>query len=157
MELMGPDGKARALTTWGGILGRGTELRPLVFSGGALAAAALLPLVAAFGFTGHADVVRGLLLGLVVGLLNNLLLARKLDRAITGREAWQALPSAMPRNMLLRFALIFAIGAVAARAHTINVAAMAGGLGLCLVIGIVYSSWAVLARWRKEDGAPVYG
>jgi ATP synthase I chain len=133
------------------------ELRPLVIAGGALATAAHLPLVVAFGLMGHADVVRGLLLGLLVGLLNNLLLARKLDRVIAGREPWQRLPRTMPRNMLLRFALIFAVGAAAARLHTINVAAMAGGLALCLVIGIVYSSWAVAARWRKEDGAPVYG
>lgn len=133
------------------------ELRPLVIAGGALATAAHLPLVVAFGLTGHADVVRGLLLGLVVGLLNNLLLARKLDRAIAGADPWQALPRTMPRNMALRFALIFVVCAAAASLHTVNVVAMVAGLALCLVIGIVYSSWTVLARWRKEDGAPVYG
>lgn len=132
------------------------ELRPLVIAGGALAATLLLPLVLAFALTGHPDVVRGLLLGLVVGLLNNLILARKLDRVIEGREAWQTLTRTMPRNMLLRFTLIFVIGAAAARVHGVNVAGIAAGLGLCLVVGIAYSAWTVRVRWKKEDGTPVW-
>lgn len=133
------------------------ELRPLVIASGGLVTAVLLPLVVAFALAGRPDVVRGLLLGLIVGLLNGLLLARKLDRVIDGREAWQTLNTTMPRNMLLRFALIFAIGAAAARVHGINLAAMAGAMGLYLLVSIFYSAWAVHARWRREDGAPVYG
>ena len=129
------------------------RLRPLAISGGALTTVVLLPLVLAFAAAGHPDVVRGLLLGLLVGLLNSLLLARKLDRAIDGREAWQSLGSTMPRNMLARFLLIGAVTAAASRVHGINVVAMVGGLMLCLVVGVVYSAWAVLVRWRKEDRA----
>jgi len=125
----------------------------LAISGGALTTVVLLPLVLAFAAAGHPDVVRGLLLGLLVGLLNSLLLARKLDRAIDGREAWQSLGSTMPRNMLARFLLIGAVTAAASRVHGINVVAMVGGLMLCLVVGVVYSAWAVLVRWRKEDRA----
>jgi hypothetical protein len=112
-----------------------------------------LPLVLAFAAAGHPDIARGLLLGLLVGLLNSLLLARKLDRVIDGREAWQSLSSTMPRNMLARFLLIGAVTAAASRVHGINVVAMGGGLVLYLLVGIVYSAWAVLVRWRKEDGA----
>ncbi len=132
------------------------ELRPLVIAGGAISLALSTPLLVAFAVSGRPDVVRGLLLGLAVGLLNNLLLARKLDRVIDGREPWQRLRTTMPRNMLLRFSLIFAIGAAAAYAHGINLAGLAGGVGLCLVVGIIYSSWTVRERWRKEDGTPVY-
>lgn len=133
------------------------ELRPLVIGGGAFAAALLLPLMVAFALAGRPEVVRGLLLGLLVGLLNNFLLARKLDRALDGHDDWRDLTRTMPRNMIMRFALIFAIGAAAARTHTINVPAMAGGLGLCLIVGLVYSARTVLVRWKKEDGSPVYG
>ncbi|HZS93002.1 MAG TPA: ATP synthase subunit I [Chloroflexota bacterium] len=132
-------------------------LRPLVITGGAVATALLLPVVIIFILTDHPEVVRGLLLGLVTGLLNNLLLARKLDRVLRGQDAWQSLRLTMPRNMLLRFGLILLIAWAAARTHGINLPAMAAGLGLCLLVGIVYSCWAVLQRWRKEDGAPVYG
>ena len=133
------------------------ELRSLAVSGGGLAAAAHAPLVLCFALAGQPDVVRGLLLGLVVGLLNSLLLARKLDRAIDGRDPWQNLTKTMPRNMMARFGLIFAIGVAAARAHGVNLAAMAGGILLYLVVSQVYACWAVLAQWRKEDGKPVYG
>jgi heme O synthase-like polyprenyltransferase len=133
------------------------ELRPLVITGGAVATALLLPAIIAFALAGHPEVVRGLLLGLVTGLLNNLLLARKLDRVQRGQEAWQSLRGTMPRNMVLRFGLVMVIAVVAARAHGINMAAMATGLGVCLLVGIIYSCWALLKRWRKEDGAPVYG
>ena len=129
------------------------RLRPLALSGGALTAVVLVPVVVAFAAAGRPDVARGLLLGLLVGLLNSLLLARKLDRAIDGREAWQSLNSTMPRNMLARFLLIAALTAAAARVHGINVVAMVGGLSLCLVVGVAYSAWAVLVRWRKEDRA----
>src|SRR5437660_909722 len=129
------------------------RLRPLALSGGTLTAVMLLPLVVAFAAAGRPDVARGLLLGLLVGLLNTLLLARKLDRAIDGREAWQSLGSSMPRNMLARFMVIGAITAAASRVHSINVAAMVGGLVLYLLVGLVYAAWAVLVRWRKEDRA----
>jgi ATP synthase I chain len=129
------------------------RLRPLAISGGALTAVVLLPLIVAFAAAGRPDVARGLLLGLLVGLLNSLLLARKLDRAIDGREAWQALNKTMPRNMLARFMVIGTITAAASRVHNINVAAMAGGLALYLLVGLVYVAWAVLMRWRKEDRA----
>jgi len=129
------------------------RLRPLAISGGALTAVVLLPLIVAFAAAGRPDVARGLLLGLLLGLLNSLLLARKLDRVIDGREAWQSLGSAMPRHVLVRFTLIGAVTAVAARTPGVNVAAMVGGLALCLVVGLVYAAWAVLMRWRKEDRA----
>jgi hypothetical protein len=129
------------------------RLRPLAISGGALTAVALLPLIVAFAAAGRPDVARGLLLGLLLGLLNSLLLARKLDRVMEGREAWQALTNTMPRHMLARFMVIGTITAAAARVHSINVAAMVGGLALCLVVGVAYSAWAVLVRWRKEDRA----
>jgi phosphotransferase system glucose/maltose/N-acetylglucosamine-specific IIC component len=132
-------------------------LRSLAFSGGGLAAVAHAPLIFGFALAGQPDVVRGLLLGLVVGLLNSLLLARKLDRAIDGRDPWQNLTTAMPRNMMLRFALVFAIGVAASRARGVNLAAMAGGIMLYFVVSQVYACWAVLAQWRKEDGEPVYG
>lgn len=133
------------------------ELRRMVMRGGGLAAAALLPFVLAFALVGRADVGRGLLLGFLVGLLNSLLLARKLDRVIDGREAWQTLSRTMPRNMLARFALIFAIGAAASRVHGIHLAGLAGGLALYLVLTFAYCAWAVASRWRKEDGSPAYG
>lgn len=133
------------------------HLRRLVFRGGTLATAVLLPMVLAFALSGHAEIARGLLLGLLVGLLNGVLLARKLDRVIDGREAWQSLNRTMPRNMMLRFALIFAVGAAASRVPDISLAAFAGGIGISLVVGIVYACWAVWARWKREDGAPVYG
>ena len=129
------------------------RLRPLAISGGALTTVVLLPLVLAFTAAGHPDVARGLLLGLLVGLLNSLLLARKLDRVIDGREAWQSLGHTMPRNVLVRFMLIGAVAAAASRTHGINVVAMVGGLALCLLVGVVYSAWTVLVRWRKEDRA----
>jgi len=131
-------------------------LRPLVISGGGLAFAAALPPMLAFGLAGRPDVVRGIALGLVVGLLNSLLLARKLDRAIDGRDPWYALQRTMPRNMLLRFAVIGVVCAAAARTPGIHVAGLVGGLGLSLVVGIFWAAWAVAARWRKEDGLPVY-
>lgn len=133
------------------------RLRALVVAGGTLTAVVLLPLALTFALVGHAEITRGLLLGLLLGLLNNFLLARKLDRVMDGREAWQSLQRTMPRNVLLRFGLIFAVGAAASRVSGINLAAMAAGIGLSLVVGIVYSAWTVLARWKKEDGAPVYG
>src|SRR5436305_15300403 len=117
------------------------RLRPLAISGGALTAVALLPLIVAFAAAGRPDVVRGLLLGLLLGLLNSLLLARKLDRTIDGREAWQALDNTMPRNLLARFMVIGTITAVASRVHSINVAAMVGGLALYLLVGLVYVAW----------------
>jgi ATP synthase I chain len=129
------------------------RLRPLAISGGMLTAVVLLPLIVAFAAAGRPDVARGLLLGLLVGLLNSLLLARKLDRAIDGREAWQALNHTMPRNILARFMVIGTITAAAARTPGINVAAMVGGLALYLLVGLVYVAWAVLVRWRKEDRA----
>jgi ATP synthase I chain len=129
------------------------RLRPLALSGGALTAVVLVPLVVAFAAAGRPDVARGLLLGLLVGLLNSLVLARKLDRAIDGREAWQALNTTMPRNMLIRFMLIGVVTAAASRVHGINVVAMVGGLALYLLVGLVYTAWAVLVRWRKEDRA----
>jgi len=131
------------------------ELRSLVISGGGLAALALSPFMVAFGVAGRPDVVRGLLLGHVVGLLNSFLLARKLDRVADGRDAWQTLPAAMSRNMMLRFALILAIGFAATRAPGINVAAMAGGIALYLVLGLCFSARAVLAQWNKEDATLV--
>ena len=129
------------------------RLRPLALSGGALTAVVLVPVVVAFAAAGRPDVARGLLLGLLVGLLNSLVLARKLDRAIDGREAWQALNATMPRNMLTRFMLIGVVTAAASRVHGINVVAMVGGLALYLLVGLVYAAWAVLVRWRKEDRA----
>jgi hypothetical protein len=129
------------------------RLRPLAISGGALTAVVLLPLSVAFAAAGRPDVARGLLLGLLLGLLNSLLLARKLDRAIAGREAWQALNATMPRNMLARFLVLGAVAAVAARTPGIHIAAMVGGLALCLLVSLVYAAWAVLMRWRKEDRA----
>lgn len=129
----------------------------MVMRGGALSAAALLPLVLAFALLGWPDVARGLLLGFVVGLLNGLLLARKLDRVIDGRDPWQTLSRTMPRNMLLRFSLIFAIGALASRVPELNLVGLAGGLGLYMVLSFGYAAWAVAARWRKEDGSPAYG
>lgn len=133
------------------------RLRPLAITGGAISLPVLLPLMAVFASAGRPDVVRGLLLGLAVGLLNNLLLARKLDRVIDGRDPWQNLNAAMSRNMMLRFALILAVCVAATRVHGINAAAIAGGLGLCLVAGIMYASWTVRRQWMKEDGVPVYG
>ncbi len=132
------------------------ELRSLTVAGGGLAAVALAPLIIGFAVAGQPDVVRGLLLGLVIGLLNSLLLARKLDRAIDGRDPWQGLTKAMPRNMMARFALIFAVGVAASRAHGINLAAMAGGIMLYFIVSLSYASWAVLVQWRKEDGEPLY-
>jgi hypothetical protein len=129
------------------------RLRPLAISGGALTAVVLVPLIVACAAAGRPDVARGLLLGLMVGLLNSLLLARKLDRVSDGREAWQSLGSTMPRNVLARFMVIGAVAALAARTPGIHVAAMVGGLALCLLIGLVYAAWAVLMRWRKEDRA----
>jgi len=131
------------------------ELRSLVISGGGLAALALSPFMVAFGVAGRPDVVRGLLLGLAVGLLNSFLLARKLDRVAAGRDPWQTLPAAMSRNMMLRFALILIIGAAATRAHGINVAAMAGGIALYLVLGLCFSARAILTQWNKEDATLV--
>jgi positive regulator of sigma E activity len=129
------------------------RLRPLAISGGALTAVVLLPLIVAFAAVGRPDVARGLLLGLLLGLLNSLLLARKLDRVIDGREAWQSLGSTMPRNVLVRFMVIGAVAAMAARTPGINVVAMIGGLALSVLMSLVYAAWAVLMRWRKEDRA----
>lgn len=133
------------------------RLRPLAITGGAITMPVFLPLMAVFASAGRPDLVRGLLLGLAVGLLNNLLLARKLDRVIDGRDPWQNLNAAMPRNMMLRFALILTVCIAAARTPGISVAALAGGLGLSLVAHIVYVSWTVRKQWMKEDGVPVYG
>lgn len=129
----------------------------MVMQGGGLAAAALLPLVLATALLGHADLGRGLLLGFIVGLLNSLLLARKLDRVIDGRDPWQTLSRTMPRNMLVRFTLIFTIGAAASRVPQLNLAGMAAGLALYLVLTFAYCAWSVAARWKKEDGSPAYG
>jgi len=127
------------------------ELRSLVISGGGLAALALSPFMVAFGLAGRPDVVRGLVLGLVVGLLNSFLLARKLDRVADGRDPWQTLSATMPRNMMMRFALVLVVGVAAARAPGINAVAMAGGIALYLVLGLCFSARAVLAQWNKED------
>jgi predicted membrane chloride channel (bestrophin family) len=129
------------------------RLRPLVISSGMLATLALAPAMLALALTGHADVARGLLLGVAVGLLNSFLLARKLDRMIEGREAWQSLTRTLQRNMLLRFALIFAIGAASAQVPGIHLVGMAAGIGAYLVISLIYFSWAVLRYWKEEDAA----
>jgi len=132
------------------------ELRQLVVSSGMVAAALLLPFVILFALLGHPDVVRGLLLGLVAGLFNSLLLARKLDRAIDGRDPWQNLTRTMPRNMLTRFALILVLGLIGVRLSHVNLAGMIAGLSLCMVVGAVYSVRRVSVRWKQEDGVPVY-
>ncbi len=133
------------------------ELRSLAVSGGVVATAAHTPFIVAFAVAGHPDVVRGLLLGLVVGMLNSFLLARKLDRTLGGREPWQGLSKTMPRNMLARFALIIVIVVAASRANGINVAALACGIALYFIVSLVYMSRAIATRWKKEDGTPVYG
>lgn len=132
------------------------ELRPLVYAGGMIAAGLLLPFVVLFAVLAHPEVSRGLLLGLLVGLLNLLLLARKLDRAIDGREPWQNLTRTMPRNMVQRFGLIFVVGVVAARSGSVHLAGLAAGLITALVTGLVYAAWSIALRWKREDGTPVY-
>ena len=132
------------------------RLRPLAIASGMLVTIVLVPVVLALALMGHADVARGILLGVAVGLLNTFLLARKLDRMIEGREAWQSLTRSLQRNMLLRFALIFGIGAAAAQVPGIHLVGMAAGIGTYLAISLIYSSWAVLRYWRKEDAA-IYG
>ncbi len=132
------------------------ELRQLVVSSGMVAAALLLPFIILFALLGHPDVVRGLLLGLVAGLLNSLLLARKLDRAIDGRDPWQNLTRTMPRNMLTRFALILGLGLIGVRLSHVNLAGMVAGLALCIVVGAVYAARSTTMQWKKEDGVPVY-
>lgn len=132
-------------------------LRPLVISGGMLAIVALLPLVLACALAGHMDVARGLLLGFVVGLLNSFLLARKLDRVRDGRDPLHALNGMLRRNMLVRFTLIFAIGAAASLVPGIHLLGMAGGIAAYLIISLAYFSWVVVRYCRKEGGSPVYG
>ncbi len=132
------------------------ELRQLVVSSGMVAAALLLPFIILLALLGRPDVVRGLLLGLVIGLLNSLLLARKLDRVIDGRDPWQNLPRTMPRNMLMRFGLVLVLGVLGARLSHINLAGMAAGLGLYMVVGAVYAARLTTVQWKKEDGVPVY-
>ncbi len=136
--------------------GRGMELRPLVYAGGMIAAGLLLPFVVLFAVLDRPDVSRGLLLGLLVGLLNLLLLARKLDRAIDGRDPWQNLTRTMPRNMVQRFGLILVVGTIAARSGSVHLAGLAAGLITALVAGIVYAAWSITLRWKREDGTPVY-
>lgn len=132
-------------------------LRPLVISGAMLTSVVLLPLVLACALAGHMDVARGLLLGFLVGLLNSFLLARKLDRVRTGRDPLHALKGMLRRNMLVRFTLIFAIGAAASLVPGIHLLGMAGGIAAYLIISLAYFSWVVVRYCRKEGGSPVYG
>lgn len=131
-------------------------LRPLVISGGTLAFVALLPLVLAFALAGHSDVARGLLLGFAIGLLNSFLLAHKLDRIRNGRDPLHALTKVLRRNMLVRFALIFAIGGAASRVPGIHLLGMMSGIGVYLVISLIYCSWVVIRYCGKEGGFPSY-
>lgn len=131
-------------------------LRPLVMSSGLAAALLLLPFIILLAVLGHPDMVRGLLLGLAAGMLNSLLLARKLDRVIDGRDPWQTLTRAMPRNMMMRFSLVVLLGFFAALTPDVHLLGMVAGLGVSMIVGLVYASRSVVRRWREEDGVPVY-
>jgi hypothetical protein len=131
-------------------------LRPMVISGGGLTIIVLTPLLLAFAVAGRPDVVRGLLLGLMVGLLNSLLLARKLDRVIDGRDPWQNLDRTMPRNMLLRLALVFSLSGLALYMPGVHAAGLVGGIVLYMIVSLAFAGWTLSRRWREEDGIPVY-
>lgn len=137
--------------------GRSMPLRPLVLAGGTLAMVILLPLAIAATVMGHADVARGLLLGCAIGLLNSFLLARKLDRVRDGHDPWEALTKIMRRNMIVRFSLIFAIGAAASYVPGIHLVGMVGGVGAYLVISLIYFTWAVARYYKKEGESLSYG
>jgi hypothetical protein len=130
------------------------ELRSLVIACALLAFGTGLPVVVVLVLLGHVDVARGVFLGLLVGLANSLLLARKFGRVIDGRDPWQSLKGIMRRNMLLRFALIVASGAVAAHTPGVSVTGMAGGIVLYLVVSVIYSSGAVLYSARNGVAPP---
>lgn len=133
------------------------RLRSLVVTSGTFALATGLSAVLAFAATGHPNVARGLLFGLLVGLLNHLLLARKFGRVIDGRDPWQDLRRSMRWNMLLRFAMIVASGAVAAHTPGVNVTAMACGIVVYVVVTVAYAMWTVVGPWRKEGESSAYG
>ncbi len=101
---------------------------------------------------GRHDIAKGLVAGLLLGILNSLLLAQRLDRMISGVEGVERLNKVFGANRALRFTLVLGCSALATQIRGLHIVALVLGLGFFFVISTVVYSRGVLRRWRLEEG-----
>ena len=127
------------------------SLQGLVGRAAALGFATMAPLCLVCAIVGRYDIAKGLALGTLLGILNSLLLAQRLDRMISGAEGVERLRKVFGANRALRFTIVLGAAAAATRVHGLHLAGLVAGLGFFFVVsGIVYSR-GVLRCWRDEE------
>jgi hypothetical protein len=132
--------------------GAARSLQDLVKQATVLGLAVLLPICAACSILGRTDIARGLAVGLLLGILNSMLLAQRLDRMISGAEGVERLKKVFRANRALRFTLVLGGSAAATQVRGLHMLAVVCGLAFFFVLSSVIYSRGVLRRWQLEEG-----
>ena len=131
--------------------GAALSLQALVRRAAVVGVAGAVPVCTLCMLVGRHDMAKGLAVGVLLGILNSLLLAQRLDRIISGAEGVDRLKAIFRSNRALRFTLVLGGAAAATRVQGLHVAGLVGGLGFFFVVsGVVYSR-GVLQCWRSEE------
>jgi hypothetical protein len=112
----------------------------------------LFPVCATYSFLGRFDIAKGLAVGLLLGILNSLLLAQRLDRMISGAEGVERLKKVFRVNRAVRFALVLGGSAAATQVRGLHMMALVIGLAFFFVVSTVIYARGVLRRWQMEEG-----